>query len=361
MVFGLIFRRVLDFNHKIAGPFFRVLGNFHLRISQSLHPLEGLRHRIFPSPQNLKLSSFMPQTSKAIFIGPSTHIKGNVILSEDTAIMYNSFIECLPNTGTEQILIGPKSIIEDLVTLKAQNGNSTVIGNSCYVGGNSSILNSTIEDDVYIGPGCTVFNSTIRKGAYLAPGTVVRDSEIKGNTVFCKNPHEELRQVSFQEHEYLSQRIDESIELAKIYATRHLKNSNTMLVEDGYASEFYDDEHEESHERQVDMYNRHLEDLNLPRTIDDLQHGEYRDWVLEEMENRRLFGYKNSEFEPSKHDSRPKDMFGAFQPDVEKHLELHERSENRKGKLVEPDVNFDKEEYDYKEEIKKRNDESNKF
>ena len=83
--------------------------------------------------------------------------------------------------------------------------------------------------------------------------------------------------------------------------------------------------------------------------------------MLKQMEDRRTFAYKDNEFEPSQLKFTNEDIFTTHQEDLEKHLELHKRGEERKGKLIEPDFSFDKDDFDYKEEIKKRNDPANKY
>ena len=319
-----------------------------------------MRERILPSPNHLSVNSISPKASNALLVGSSSHIRGNVILGEESSVLFNCFIECIPKEGNEQVYIGKRTIIKDLVSIKAQRGGSTNIGSNCIVEGNSSILNSTIEDEVYIGLGCRVVNSTILKGAYLAPGTVVENATIGAQEVVCKNPYEVLRTKSAEESEYLSQRLLESKEISQIIADFSRQNSTEIESNRRYMKleEF---ETLPDMQKEVDQFHRYLEDKNLPSTENDLQLGHYRDWLLEDMENRRLFGYKDSEFEPSTDDMRPKELFGAYHEDFLKHIDLHEKSKERKGKLTEPDFDNDSETIDYKKNIQERNNESNKY
>ena len=336
------------------------MANLIYNFGLKLHPQKGSIHRIFPSPHNLNINSHSPKASNALFIAPSSHIRGNVIFEDQGIIMYNCFIECLSNEGHEELRIGSKSVIQDLVSVKARNGQSTVIGNNCYIGANSTIENSIIEDGVYVGPGCRIINSTLKKGAYLAPGTWVENGEVNENLVVCKRPFEVLREISFKETEYLQEKLKESFELTKIIATFHNQSLN---VEDELISiaEFpdYSDDIDEFFE--IDEYVKSLEELNLPSTESDLYFADYRDWMLSSMEERRQFSYKEDEFEPSRLENRPEEIFGAYHDNLEKQVELHEKSQQKKGKLIEPDFNFNKDDINFREEIQKRSDESNKF
>lgn len=352
----------MDFNHRVASPLFRALGNFSLRLSRSLHPLEGLQTRIFPAPGDLQLLSHSPKSARALFVGPSSHLRGNVVLEEDSVVMFNSFLEGRPNKGDEKVRVGKRTVVQDLVSLRAQDGGSVLIGDNCYIGANTSVVNSTIEDGVFIGPGCRLANATIRAGSYLAAGTVVENAEVAANLVVCKSPFEVLRAISVDETEYLAERVHENLELAKIFADFHTKNNSTVVVEkDFYKPEKIEYTDTRLYHADIHEFYRVLDELNLPTTEEDLRHADYREWVLEEMENRRLFGYKDPNFDPSASEVRPPDLFGPFHEDAEKHLKLHERSEQRKGKLLEPDFTFDKEDFDYRAEIARRNQDSNKF
>lgn len=325
-----------------------------------LYPQQGFTSPVYPSPNNIPFDNLTPEISNALFIGPSTHIFGNVTLGEKTVVMFNSFLECISASEKDQIRVGERTIIQDLVLIKANQGQSVHIGRNCFVGANTSIENSTVEEGVYIGPACRVVNSTIRKGAYLAPGTWVVDGEVGAGLVVCKSPFEVLREVSVDEVEYVYDRLKENLSLALIIANFHEKNTATIFCETpsyvdhtGTFSQDSDNTYED--------YEKELRNANLPSTMEDLYYADYRDWMLEQMEDRKTFSYKDNEFEPSQLTFTNEDLFSTHQEDLEKHLELHKRGEERKGKLIEPDFSFDTEEFDYKREIEKRNDEASKF
>ena len=359
MVFWLVYNGVKNMNYKIIGPSIRAFANANTKMSQMFNSLEGLRGRIFPSPHNLSVNSFSPNASKALFIGPSSHVRGNVILDEECAIHFNSIVECIPKTGSEQVFIGKRTTIKDLVSIKAQKGGSTIIGSHCCVEGNSSIVNSVIEDNVFIAPGCRVINSKILKGAYLAPGTVVENATVGEEEVVCKNPFEVLRKISPAESEYVSVKVVENREISEIIAHFTEKNCTEQQMDRDLL--MFGEEDPNTVEDEINTYIRMLEDKKLPVTKNDLSMSTYRDWMLEDLENRRLFGYKDNEFNPSRNDMRSEEIFGAYQEDLQKHIDLHEKSEERKGKLVEPDFSYDTDKQDYRKNIEKKNDESNKF
>jgi carbonic anhydrase/acetyltransferase-like protein (isoleucine patch superfamily) len=348
------------FNMRIYGPALTKIGFRLNTLGNNLYPQLGFQEKLFPSPNNSGIAGKHPNGAKALFIGPSSHIRGNVELELKSVVMFNSVVECIPLTGNESLRIGKNSLIQDLTTVRAWKGKSTSIGNNCLVGSNSMVENSVIEDDVYIGPACRIVNSVIRRGAYLAPGTWVVNGEVAERQVVCKNPGEVLREVSNKEVEYLQERIKEGIELAIIIGDFHVKNGAEVDVETPLEVQENDGALEDF-EYQYEKYRRHLQNMNVPSAREDLYYANYRAWLLENIESRKTFGYKKTEFDPTYLDQRPDSVYGSFKEDLQKQLKMHERGLKNMGKLIEPNFSYDQDNIDYKQEIQRRQESNKKF
>ncbi|MFZ4592462.1 MAG: UDP-3-O-(3-hydroxymyristoyl)glucosamine N-acyltransferase [Ignavibacteria bacterium] len=100
-------------------------------------------------------------------------IKDNVYVGNNTTI-YKGF-------SLQDTIIGENSKIDNLVYI----AHSVVIGNGCFVVGNSMISGSTtIGDNVWVGPGAIISNKvSIQKGAQITVGAIVTKNVDENNQV----------------------------------------------------------------------------------------------------------------------------------------------------------------------------------
>lgn len=358
MVFWRLTQIVTYYNHYIKATVGRATARMLFKASRACADLEGMDHRVFPSTHNLTLKDIRPNGKNALFVAPTAHIRGNVLLDKMSIVSFSSLVEAIPNQGNELVQVGEKSVIQELTSIKATNGNSVSIGKESYIGPNCLIVNSQIGANVYIGPGCHIMDSIIESNAYLAPGVVLKDTTVNEGQVVCKNPAEVLREINQEEKEYLANMISEQQQLGLIYARQHSKNTGDHMVED--IIEKLEDKVDNEAFQTYHLLQK-FERLNYPTTENDLESANYRQWVLEDLESQRLFTYKNKEFEAFEMNTPPKEFFGSEQPNLVKHQKIQEWSKEREGQLLEPDSGIFYERINYKKEIQKKKHSSEKF
>lgn len=348
------------YNANIKGPFYRKIAQTCFRLSQAIDPLDGKKHRIFSTTHNLPSNSITPNTENALFVAPSAYIRGNVGLSSHSIVNYNTTLEAIQNQGTEMIIVGANSVIQDLALIKATDGESVIIGRNCQIGANSVIHNSIIEDGVFIGPGSRIINSRVGKEAFIAAGTHLIDGEVEQAKVICGTEAAPLRSLSGNEQEFIEDSLFEQQKLAEISAKYHSLNpgeqkdiERTFLYFDQDVSEMDESNSENS---------RLARSMGMPDTTADFDFGDYRALTIRELADRRLMRYKEEDYEGVSLDQRPSDLWGAHKPSYERYLEVKKYADSKEGLYTEPDVSLlDKQEKDIEKEIAKKKHPRNKF
>jgi len=111
-----------------------------------------------------------PQLHPESWVAPNAVVMGNVTLGEKASVWYSATVRA----EFEPIVIGAGSNIQDSVTIHADPGFPTTIGQRVTVGHNAVLHGCTVEDDCLIGIGAVVGNGAIiGAGSIVAPGAVV--------------------------------------------------------------------------------------------------------------------------------------------------------------------------------------------
>jgi carbonic anhydrase/acetyltransferase-like protein (isoleucine patch superfamily) len=345
-------------NHKWLSPLHKNLANYFFRVSRMYSNLDTLRNKILPSSYNLSIGQFSPQTSQCLFIAPSAHIRGNVEMLPYSIVSYSASIECISNSQNDKIQIGKNSVIQELASIKALPNESVIIGDKTIISPNCRVRNSHIGDNVFIGPGCQLVNAHIKDGAYLAAGTVVRDGVVEANQVVCKSPFEVLRTISLDEKEYVEEMVNEHKRMGIILSKQHAKTAGELFQERYEHDEIAYNVDDNQSSLQM---KKAMESMNIGTGQDDAYFNTYREWVLEERQERRVTAYKQEEYEGIDFDQRPKEMFGAFMPNLKQHIKMEELSEKLASENNVPDFDRLTKTTNYREKIEAINKEANKF
>mgnify|MGYP000698074722 CR=1 FL=1 len=116
-----------------------------------------------------------PKIHETAFVADGAKIIGDVILSENSSIWYNTVCRADIN----QIIIGKRSNIQDNSVIHLENDQGVIVGNDVTVGHNAIIHGCSIADGALIGMGAIIMNgAVIGKGAVIGAGAVVKEDMV---------------------------------------------------------------------------------------------------------------------------------------------------------------------------------------
>ena len=114
-----------------------------------------------------------PKIDEKAFVADGAKIIGDVTLSKDSSIWYNTVCRADINN----IVIGERSNIQDNSVIHLENDQGVIVGNDVTVGHNAIIHGCTIEDGALIGMGAIIMNgATIGRGAVIGAGALVKEN-----------------------------------------------------------------------------------------------------------------------------------------------------------------------------------------
>lgn len=112
----------------------------------------------------------------AAFIEPSARIYGKVEIREGASVWCNVVVRA----ESHEVVIGPRTNIQDFVMIHVGNGTGTIIGADCSITHHVTLHGCLIGDAVLVGIGATIMDgceigsgSIIAGGAFLKEGTIV--------------------------------------------------------------------------------------------------------------------------------------------------------------------------------------------
>ena len=112
----------------------------------------------------------------AAFVHPSAQIYGKVRLEAGASVWPNAVIRA----EMYEVVIGPRSNIQDFVMIHVGNGMGTRVGADCSITHHVTLHGCTLGDNVLVGIGATIMdgsvigeNSIIAGGSFLKEGTIV--------------------------------------------------------------------------------------------------------------------------------------------------------------------------------------------
>jgi carbonic anhydrase/acetyltransferase-like protein (isoleucine patch superfamily) len=116
-----------------------------------------------------------PVIAATAWVAPSAMIIGRALLSDESSVFYGASVRA----DADRITLGPRSNLQDNVSVHADFGMPTTIGAGVSVGHNAVLHGCTIEDDCLIGMSATVLNgAVIGAESLVAAGTVVLEGTI---------------------------------------------------------------------------------------------------------------------------------------------------------------------------------------
>lgn len=184
-------------------------------ISFTAHSTTHLRNlRPATRQSNIRIyRAMLPVYEDAAFVAPTAMIQGNVVLGENTSIMYSTVIRNY-NTGIP-VRVGDNTALLDRVTLMGQVriGHDTIIGPGC-------VLDCCdVHDNCYVGAQASVsLGCIIEDGAIVAPGTtLLKDTRVAAGTFWAGNPGVCIGAVTPEQAAEVQHLVHDSLETAKAH------------------------------------------------------------------------------------------------------------------------------------------------
>ena len=206
------------FQVTVLSPILRSVGKGLYYLGREVQGTNSSVDRLLPCPNSISISGQKPNLEHLVFLGANTSLTGNVTVGKNSSIFFASNLRT-DGSLSSAIKIGSDTIINDLVTMKAERNGSVIIGNNCFIGSNSFIVNSDIENNVFIGIGASIAeNCKLEKHSVLAAGAKLESGSIvKSNEMWAGSPAKFLRNITQEEVEYLDDLRTQNIKLANIY------------------------------------------------------------------------------------------------------------------------------------------------
>ncbi|MFF7683283.1 gamma carbonic anhydrase family protein [Microbacterium sp. NPDC007973] len=130
---------------------------------------------IAPDASVLTLDGATPSLHGSVFVASGARVVGAVTLSEGASVWYNAVLRA----DSAPIMVGPRSNLQDNVSVHVDSGHGVVIGADVSVGHNAVVHGCTIDDGSLIGMGSVVLSGAhIGAGSLVAGGAVVLEGTI---------------------------------------------------------------------------------------------------------------------------------------------------------------------------------------
>lgn len=217
---------------RLFGPTFRSIGQSLYRLGVKVAGDTQSNICLIPNPNKIGSENNFPDTSKVSFLAPNAHLSGSINIGKKSIIMFSSNLKALGSNS--KIEIGSETSIGDLVTIKADNNQSVLIGDNCIISPNSYLHNCKIQSNSFVGANAKVnenceieSQSGLAAGAYLLPGT-----KIKSREYWAGSPAKFLRNITEDEIEYLTDLKTQFILLGDVYHHEVHKSGATQIMED---------------------------------------------------------------------------------------------------------------------------------
>lgn len=130
---------------------------------------------IAPDAAVLALPDAAPSLHDTAFVASGARIIGAVTLQEGASVWYNAVVR----GDSASITVGPRSNLQDNVSVHVDRGRPVTIGADVSVGHNAVVHGCTIGDGTLIGMGSVVLSGAeIGPGCLVAGGAVVLEGAV---------------------------------------------------------------------------------------------------------------------------------------------------------------------------------------
>ncbi len=147
-----------------------------------------------------------PNIHPSVFICEGVKIIGDVEISEDCSIWYNTVIR----GDVNYIKIGKQTNIQDLCMLHVTHDtHPLIIGNNVSIGHSVKLHGATLNDNCLIGTGSTILDgSIINSYSLVAAGSVVKENfVVPEGTLAAGVPAQIIRELTSQELDRINETV----------------------------------------------------------------------------------------------------------------------------------------------------------
>lgn len=182
------------------GPRLRSAG---LRLYQTGIKLGGsdiTYETVLPRCDEVRIGDKRPQINSPKLVGQGTSVMGDVNIDEGCTIQFNNIIQAGPNGG--KIHIGKNTVINDLVIIKADQGQTLTIGENALIGSNAYLRNCTVRDNAVIGAGAKAYDGSVVEGMLGAGSVLLEGETVPEGEIWVGNPAVFVRRSTEEEKDH---------------------------------------------------------------------------------------------------------------------------------------------------------------
>ncbi|CAG9312217.1 unnamed protein product [Blepharisma stoltei] len=213
------------------GPLIRTLGTVLDIVGFKISSTAYLENYV-RSLRNIPTETHIPDLGSAKFIAPNTSIIGDVKFGKNSSLWYGS----VARGDIQKIEIGDNTIIQDLVTIKRNDGKTDpiVIGKNVFIGPGCKIGGCTLHDHSFISMGSTIEDDCVVESyGFLAAGAVLaKGSKVPSGQVWAGSPAHFLREVTNEERDAIYEHFNETSQLAEVHHEEAEKSFETVFLDD---------------------------------------------------------------------------------------------------------------------------------
>ena len=232
MLQRLFYYKMENLTSQSIAKWFRSSGQAAFKSGLALQGENGHSDTIQKSTRSIPLSNTVfPKLLDGDWIAPNSTVIGDVNLGKGSSIWFGAIIK----GDKGEIKIGKNSIIQD----HSHISEGTEIGDSVFVGANSSVRGATLESFSFV-----VAGAQVKKGAVvesyglLAAGAVLQEGDtVPSGQVFAGTPAKYLRDLTTEEKHMISDFGQEQQQLSQIYHEETEKHDFREIIDD--LDEFY--------------------------------------------------------------------------------------------------------------------------
>lgn len=135
-----------------------------------------------------------PVLGERCYVAENAAVIGDVTMGDDASVWFGASVR----GDSGRVAIGPRTNIQDNVTVHCTEGVPTVIGADVSVGHNAVVHSATVEDGVLVGMGAVVLDgAVVGAGSIIGAGAVVtKGAVIPPNSLVMGIPARAVRTVA---------------------------------------------------------------------------------------------------------------------------------------------------------------------
>lgn len=276
MPIPILFNYFQKLQVRFVGPGFRRLGQFLHRNGVKIAGNTNGNISLMPNPNQISSNTKSPDLANFTFIGTNTHLIGSVRSGKNSQVYFNSNLKT--SGEKSQIEIGTNVIILDLVTIRADDDKSVIIGDGAMISSNSYLHNCQVGKNGFVGPGASVGEDCVlsEHSGLAAGGKLLAGSNIPTNEFWAGNPAQFLRKILPEEHEYIADLKMHYYKLGEVYLEETNKSQGLIVLNNLYREDLVEEEGLEIPHEHFEEFVGPFMDAKLGLTTDDINHSDLR-------------------------------------------------------------------------------------